>query len=380
LNIFNEISIDPERGSTIINQLKEQITWLMASGKLKTGDQLPPIKIMAKELNINLQTVRIAYQRMEMDGLVTTRQGRGTHVLSFNPLQFAKQASTQRSHTIGVIIPSWTNPFYHAVLQGVEEVAEQMGMLLLLSNAHDDPHEAWRNFAMLTARGVEGILLVSHDVSEYLDGPPDGKSHPTPNPFVTVDFPKTAGYSVNLDLLSAGRQAAQHLLEHGHERIGVITFNPQSDNVCPLLDAFEQVIDLEGKKIPLEYKATVSDFSQASGREAANRLIAMEHRPTAIFAIADLLALGAMQAIKERGLKIPQDVALVSFNDIPAASLVEPRITSVSVPAVQLGREAMKMLKTLMEGKQPADPHFILPVKLIVRESCGMHSVEKKGG
>jgi len=305
--------------------------------------------------------------------LAETRRGKGTHVLSFDPGRLTQMAASQSSHTIGVVIPTWTNPFYHAFLQGVEEVAEQEHTLILLSNAHDDPHTAWRNFAMFTAKGVDGILIVSHDISDYLDlSTLDSYNFPGA-PFVTVDAPESKGFSVNMDLGSVGYQAARHLLEHGHSLIGLITFDPQASNVRPIIDGFIQALHEAGKTLDSAYTAVVPDYSLAAGAEGAERLLDLTPPPTAIFAISDTLALGAMRAIKQRGQRIPEDVALISFNDIPTAALVEPALTSVSTPAIQLGRESMQMLKALIDGKQPAQAQVILPVKLVIRQSCGRH-------
>lgn len=371
MNLYNTINVNPTHGTTLAHQLKEQITWLIVTGKLKSGDQLPPIREMSARLGINLHTVRSAYQKLEAEGLVISRQGKGTHVLMFDPARFAQVTNSQRSHTVGVIIPSWANPFYHAFLQGVEEIAEEDRSLILLSNAHDDPHTAWRDFFMLTAKNVDGILLVSHDVSDYLAPSSLDYGNLFGTPFVTVDFPGCKGYSVNIDLESVGYQAAHHLLGHGHSLIGVVTFDPQAGNVQPIINGYNKALCEAGKARNPAYTAIVPDYSLASGSEGAEMLFNLAQPPTAIFTISDMLALGAMRAIKKRELHIPQDIALVSFNDIPTAALVEPALTTVATPAIQLGREAMKMLKDLIDGKQPAQSQIVLHVELVVRQSCG---------
>jgi DNA-binding LacI/PurR family transcriptional regulator len=377
MNLYHELAINPEHGTSIIFQLKEQITWLIASGKLTAGEQLPPIKEMAKGLGINLQTVRIAYLRLEADGLVSSHQGRGTHVLAFDPSQFARLAASQHSHTIGVVLPSMNNPFYQDVLQGVEDVAEENGMLILLTSAHEDPHHAWRNFAMLAAKGVDGILLFSHDVSQYLESFSGNSGSSTGIPFVSVDAPASTGFVVNMDLQAAGRLAARHILSHAHDRIGVITFDPRADVVKPLIDGFIQEVTTAGKIIQPGLMGIVPDFSMEAGASVARMLMSTQPPPTAVFAIADMLAFGAMQTFKRLGLRIPADVALVSFNNVSTASLVEPGLTTVSAPALQLGREGMRMLKILMDGNSPKIPQVLLPVELIIRGSCGVHLGEQ---
>ena len=112
-------------------------------------------------------------------------------------------------------------------------------------------------------------------------------------------------------------------------------------------------------------------FELQSGVEGGRKLLALEKPPTAIFAISDMLAIGAMQAIKSAGLRVPQDIALAGFNDIPLAGLVDPPLTTVKAPAEAAGREAMKMLRQLIEGKRLDRECVLLPTALVVRQSCG---------
>jgi len=365
------LTIQQDQETTLAQQIKQQITWLIASGQLKPGDQLPPVQEMAQRLGVNLHTVRSAYKKLAADGLVDSRQGRGTHVLPFDLARLALVAVEWRSHTIGVIVPSWNNPFYHALLQGIEEITEEDQSLIFLCNTHDDPNAAWGHFARLAARQVDGVLVASHDVSEFLQPAGPENHHVKELPFVTIDWPGCAGYAVQIDLQLAGYQATQHLLEHGHRRIGLITFTLDIPNVTPVNLGFEQALTGHGLPLDPSLVVRVPGFDMASGAEGARKLLNLPEPPTAIFAIADLLALGAMRAIKQTGMHIPGDMALVGFNDIPTAALVEPALTTVASPTVQAGREAMTMLQALIAGEQPPHREKILPTTLITRESCG---------
>ncbi len=374
MDVFESLSIQPGQETTFANQLKQQITWLIANGKLKAGDQLPPVQVLADQLGINLHTVRHAYQKLAADGLVESRQGRGTHVMPFDPVRLAQVAGSIRSHTIGVIVPSWTNPFYHALLQGIEEVAEAEQALLFLCNTHDDPNAALRDFARLAAKQVDGILIAAYDICHHLQPSIHKESQLTDGgnlPFVTVDWPGCSGYSVLIDLKMAGYLATRHLVEHGHRRVGLITSAQDAENVTPVNSGYEQALKESGITVDPTLVARAPGFDMISGAEGARKLLAQKEPPTAIFAIADMLALGAMQAIKQAGLRIPDEIALVGFNDIPTAALVEPALTTVAAPAVQLGREAMKMLQILIAGERPPQRQLTLPTSLILRESCG---------
>ncbi len=368
------LSVDPERGLTLAHQLKQQITWLVASGRLKTGDRLPPIRELAAHLSINLHTVRSAYRMLETEGLVETRRGRGTHVLAFDPGRTASVAKLPRSHTVGIILPSFANPFYHALLQGVEEMADEDQTLLLVGNTQDDPAEAWRYFAQMASKQVDGILVVSHNTGNRMLASLAESPESPKLPFVTVDWPQSAGYSVMIDLEGAGYQGAQHLLQHGHRRIGLITYALDVANVRPVNAGYERALQEAGIQNDPGLVARVSAFGSAAGAEGARKLIELPQPPSALFAITDLMAVGAMQVVKAAGLRIPQDIALVGFNDIPLAALVDPPLTTVAAPAYEMGQAAMKMLQSLIAGRRPARRRVVLPTALVVRQSCGLHT------
>ena len=120
--------------------------------------------------------------------------------------------------------------------------------------------------------------------------------------------------------------------------------------------------------------AAVHGFLTSAGAEGARMLLALDQPPTAIFAISDLPAIGAMCAVQQTGLRVPQDVAIVGFNDIPVAAFVNPSLTTVAAPAYEMGLEAMKMLQNLISGKQPHQKNILLPISLVIRQSCGEHS------
>lgn len=375
MNIIDQLHVSPDHESTLSAQLSQQLTWLIVNGSLQSGDRLPSIQVMAKRLGINLHTVRSAYHKLEADGLVVTRQGRGTHVLTIDPGRVILAARDQVSHTIGVILPSWTNPFYHGLLQGVQQIADEHQSLLFVSNTNDDPAAVWRDYYRFCAKKVDGILVVSHDLGGvYLLGD-ISKDLPAGPPVVTVDWPDAAGCTAGVDLESAGYQAASHLIEHGHRQLGLITYCQEISNVKPVNQGYLRALERAGIPHDPSLVIKVPGFDLAAGEAGARRLLALKNPPTALFAIADTLALGAMKAIKQAGLRIPQDMAVASFNDIPAAALVEPQLTTVSVPTVQLGQEAMRMLQTLIEGGQPPQRNIILPATLVIRQSCGEHAL-----
>jgi LacI family xylobiose transport system transcriptional regulator len=153
----------------------------------------------------------------------------------------------------------------------------------------------------------------------------------------------------------------------------LITFNECGGNILPINEGYARALrEVEIQSDPC-LVAAVRGFRMDDGAEGARQLIRLMDPPTALFAIADMLALGAMSAIKEAGLRIPHDIALTSFNDIPIAGLVDPPLTTVAAPAREMGLEAMNMLQSLIAGKRPAHKTIRLPTTLVIRQSCGVH-------
>ena len=371
-DIIDQVSVNPRRGVTLAHQVKQQINWLIASGKIKPGDRLPSVRRMADHLDINLHTVRNAYAMLEDEGLVETRQGWGTKVLATDLLRIGQSIGSIRSHTIGVIVPSLINPVYHDFLRGIQQVADANQTLIFVCSTQGEPTEAWRYVNQLLSKQVDGIVVASHDIEQFVPdepGSPERKSIGVP--FVSVDWPESSSHSVLIDLESAGYQATKHLIQHGHQRIGLITFGFGTADYRLENHGYKRALGEAGIEIDPGLIEAVQDFDVSSGREGATRLLKLPQPPTAIFAITDLMAMGAMQAIRASGRRIPQDIALVSFNDIPVAAMLEPPLTSVSLSGNELGKEAMKLLTELIKGKEPESRQIILPTTLVTRQSCG---------
>jgi len=372
MSILEHVAVDPDTDLDLWLQLKQQLTWLIASGQVPPGERLPSVRRMAGHLGIHVNTVRAAYQRLEAEGLAVTRHGSGTRVLPYDPLRAAQQASALRTHTVGVLVPRLSNPFYPALLQGVEEVARAGHTLLFICNTDDDPQTGQAYLDLLTARGADGLIIapcgMRPDQSQGLTRLDPAAS---PIPIVGVDRPGEAGYAVLLDSEGAGYAATRHLIQHGHRRIGLITCYPDTLTLRLCYQGYLQALTEAGLSAPPDLVAIASAFTTQAGYAAAGELLEGPDPPGAIFAAGDVLAAGAMQALKARGLAIPAQVALVGYNDLELAALVEPPLTSVAAPMRELGAAAMRMLAGLIAGKTPEPPRITLPTRLVVRRSCG---------
>jgi DNA-binding LacI/PurR family transcriptional regulator len=372
MDIYSKLHVSPRLDATLVVQIKEQLTWLIASGQIQPGDILPSVRSMASRLSVNLHTVRSAYQKLESQGLVETRQGVGTRVLPYDPQLFMQASSAIRSNMVGIILPDMNNPIYGQFVRGVEHIARPEHTLLLVCDMHDEIEEGLLYFQKLSEKKVDGILAVSFSLSEHL---PISGSQPEiasgVMPIVTVDWSEGDGYNVVSDQESGAYQAVRHLVEHGHRRIGRINYSMGQPSVLQTKAGYRRALAEAGIEADPALSVDVHGFLVPAGAEGARKLLSLDQPPSAIFAASDLMAVGALRAIKARGLHVPRDIALVGIDDIPNMDLIDPPLTTVSLPAFEMGRQAMQMLSCLISGKQPAHSNVRLPTALVVRQSCG---------
>ncbi|MDA8237369.1 MAG: GntR family transcriptional regulator [Chloroflexi bacterium] len=375
VDIATRIHADPGRPSTLSEQVREQLTWLISSGDLRPGDDLPSVRRFATSLGINFHTVRSAYRKLEADGLVETRQGRRTRVAPFDPRRLWPAEASARTHTVGIVLPTLVNPFYAAFLDGLDEVARETGTLPIVCATHDDQARALRSIAQLLAKGVDGLVVVSHDIAHLIvDEAGRGAGGPSALPLVVVDRPGIGGHSVEADLRGAGRIAAGHLVEHGHRAIGLVTVGRGHSNTMPLEDGFRGALREAGIPPDEDLVVRADGFSPTAGADACARLLRGGRRPSAIVAIADLLAIGVIRAARAAGLDVPRDVAVIGVDDIPLADAMDPPLTTVALPARAMGAEAMRTLGLAWAGTATHARKVMLETHLVIRESCGPHA------
>ena len=371
------LQVDASSDIPINQQLKMQLGWAIASGQLKPGERLPSVRKLAGLLKINFQTIRLAYQKIEGEGLVSTRQGVGTIVNSMGPIPLQFKPDRVRTHTIGVILPGIANPFYHAFVAGVEEFAAKNDTLVMLCCSHDDPGLALQSLRKLLAREVDGVILASC----LIPGLSDRRDLDTgKQPVVFADLPGRSGTNVLMDLENAGYSATQHLLGHGYRRVGMITHEQDFENILPLNAGYNRALAEAGIIPDDELIIRVGAFDERSGRVGIEKIFRITNPPQGLFCITDRIALGAIREIKSRGLKVPGDLAIVGFNDIPEGAYSDPSLTTVAAPAWELGAESFRRLFLLINGSPLPEPGGVLPTRLIVRESCGEHSPNSTGG
>jgi DNA-binding LacI/PurR family transcriptional regulator len=274
-------------------------------------------------------------------------------------------------NTVAVLIGG-LNPFYLALLRGIEDTAAEQGTLVLIVDTRDSPPLAEALLRRLIARGVDGVIAVSVG---GLGEEPESRDMGTGRlpPIVYVDQPDRKGHVLLFDGHAGGYAAAHHLREHGHERVGIITAPRSSPNVAEVYSGYVDALRDTGRQADPNLVAQVDAFTIENGRLGLAHLLEQDDPPSAVFAAGEVFALGALKEARARQLDVPAQLALCGYTDSPTASIVEPPLTMVSVPAREIGTRAMKTLADLIQGKTPRPRRTTLPVELILRDSCGHH-------
>ncbi|WP_293904124.1 LacI family DNA-binding transcriptional regulator [Phenylobacterium sp.] len=287
--------------------------------------------------------------------------------LGYTPNLAAKTLRTLRTEKILVTVPDISNPFFSQVIRGVEEAASAAGYAVLLGDTRHDEAREEQYAGMLRRREADGLIFLGHRLPDTLAEMVAAMGPRTP---IVNGCEFSAGLGVSsahIDNERAAAEAMDHLYGLGHSRIGVIT----GPLVSPISrDRLAGVRAAAGRRSRAEELVVATgDFSIESGAEHGGVLLQRAARPTALFCFSDEMAMGAMDAIRRRGLACPRDVSLVGFDDIRFARFLDPSLTTISQPTREIGHEVVRLLLEVLSGRSDAPRHVTLPHRLVIRAS-----------
>ena len=288
----------------------------------------------------------------------------------YQPNAVARSLVTQRTRIISMIIPEavttlFTDPFFPLLLCGVTETCNthQYQLMLSLFTTSTDPQEMYRR--VLHSGYLDGVIVAS----AALDDPLIPNLLRDQIPFVSIGFhPDERVHYVDVDNTGGARMAVEHLIRLGHRRIAAITGPPDMVAGRDRLSGYRQA--LEAHRISIDENLIAQgNFAEISGLSAMQQLL--PHSPSAVFVANDTMAIGALKALRQAGLRVPQDVTLVGFDDIPIASAIEPALTTVRQPIERLSATAVEVLLGILDGAaaEPTVSRIILPTELVIRAS-----------
>ena len=363
----------------LYHQVAEAIREQIISGKLKFGEQLPSQKKLAEQYRVSLITIKRAILELVKDGLLHGQPGKGVFVgkISHNIL-----ASQQiKGESIGAIVTDLTSPFYSSVLTAVELEAARNNYFVIFSNTDRMVPNESQQIERLKGIGVRGFVVASRQHNEgilphiqHLIG--EG----VPVVFVSFVPDKEVNY-IGTDHRMGGYLAAEHLIRLGYKRLAYVT--PEVNNPLSKLryKGFEEALSDNGmpagEDLIVYLKGVEPGNRFEIGYRLGRQLLAEKDLPEALFAYSDLLALGMKKAFLEAGMRIPHDIALVGFDDIPMAEQSVIPLTTIHQPVEQIGRLAFNTLLQKIDGDTSVTRISLMP-QLIVRESCGAAAKKMK--
>ena len=297
--------------------------------------------------------------------------------LDYQPNKLALSLLNRQTHTIGVIIPN-LDYVLSTMVKGIDEVALEAGYTVMVCQSDESFGREIVNTKRLLDSLVDGFIVSVSSETKVFEHIKKIQNKKIPlvlfdRVIDTITCPK-----VRLDNVSGGIQATQHLIDQGYKKIAILA-GPENLNISnKRMEGYLLTLKQNGMR-PDKRMIIHCDFNQQYAYEATKELLAMKNPPDAIFTISDRMAIGAMLAIKEKGLKMPDDIGLVGFNNEPVTSLVSPSISSVEMYSFEIGKATAKLFIEMLHGDEGmVQPEIVIKPKLFIRESS-RRFVPKKG-
>jgi LacI family transcriptional regulator len=337
------------------------------SGKTKKARNVTIIDV-AREANVSYSTVSRV-----MNNYPHIREDKRERVLEAakrlgyvaNPM--ARTLAGGQTRVIGLLVPDLLTEYTSQILLGIDEELANAGYDMMLHTTHNSRLREPQYMVTLTQGITEGLLLIlPMDPGAYLEG-----LHAQQFPYVIIDNQDFDDFSSTIvsDNYHGAYQAVEYLISLGHRRIGFIAGAPHTSSAFERLEAYRAALEHHGITFDPTLVAA-GNFIQTDGFRAAQSLLALDPRPTALFAANDVSAFGAMDAIRSRGLSIPEDISVVGFDDIPRASQVYPALTTVRQSLQEMGKKSTQLLLRYIHDPSLPTERIVLDTQLIVRDSC----------
>lgn len=346
------------------------------AGQRSARPKVTTIVDVARSAGVSTATVsRVLNNRPGVDAGLETRVRETIRELGYQPSRAARTLRTHKTPVWALIVADGTGPFFAEVTHGVEDVAFASDYLLVLCNANEDPAKERAYMDLAVAEEVGGVVLT----------PASRRTDLSPLiaagiPVVLVDRTLRTRYadSVIVDNVSGAFEAVAHLLAGGYERVACITGPHDTTTGDRRYVGYCEAMAAAGREVDRSL-VRVADFREAGGRRAMRALLDQERRPDAVFVANQSMAVGALQVIDEAGLEIPNDIGIVSFDDMSWSTLLRPPLTAVAQPAYDLGVESARMLLRRLEGYSGAPQVITLLPTLVVRGSSVPNRVTAGG-
>ncbi len=325
---------------------------------------------LAKAAGVSIATVSRVLNNADHPVNADTRRQvlKWAEKMGYQPNQAARSLRLERSYTVGIIADDISQtPFTPLIIRGIQDYMTAAGYFCLIINADWNPEKERKAVNDLLNRSIEGVIFAEtwhNSVNTDLD------LANKPYVFVHRLFKSPSLFSVIPDEIYGARMAVRHLIELGHRRIGYINGPENYYASAERLSGYQ--LELEAAHLPF-YPELIArgDWEVSSGYEGAKQILSVPERPTAIFAANDLMAVGAIYAIRDSGLRTPENIAIVGYDDREIAGIFRPSLTTVTLPCYEMGQASAAMLLDRLNAQTENKEEVKIRGRLIVRQSCG---------
>ena len=326
------------------------------------------IRDVARASRVSIATVsRVFNDSARVSEATRRRVLAAAERVAYWPNATARSLITNRTHTIGVLLPDLHGEFFSEVIRGIDLAGRPQGLALLVSRSGSRADELTRVVRSMRGR-VDGMIVMAPDLDD--SSVLAQCSGHVPVVLINPEIQVAGCATLSFDNTGGARSITQHLIAHGHRRIATVHGPPHNIDARQRLEGYRTALR-EAGITPAPELEIQGNFTERSGYDAAEALVAMKPRPTAVFVANDHMAVGLMGALHDFGLQIPGDIALAGFDDIPMARCLTPPLTTVHLDVEELGRRAIRLLLDPDPDGRGEPSHDVVPVTLTVRNSCG---------
>jgi LacI family transcriptional regulator len=327
------------------------------------------IRDVARASNVSIATVSRVFNNSSVVSEDTRKRVMSVASrLGYWPNGIARSLITNRTHTLGVLLPDLHGEFFSEVIHGVDLASRAHDLHILVSRTSSRADEL--TAALRSMRGrVDAMVVMAPDLGASTTLQQTASSVPTV--LINPDAPFAGCDSVSIANVEGARDVVRHLIGLGHRRIAMITGPERNIDARQRLEGYRQALGGAGLSPSAELEFA-GDFTERSGYDAALSMLRATPRPSAVFVANDYMAVGAFGAFEDRGVQVPEDLAVVGFDDIPLARYLSPPLTTVHVDMQGLGQRAVELLLDPERARRGGGAkHDLLPTALVVRNSCG---------
>ena len=320
---------------------------------------------------MHYHTIRAAYHLLEERGLVTVQPMIGTVVKEFNPFTMPDQDEIESEKLVAVLLPSLSD-FYQQIFNGMSVAAKKHGIIPVILPCGENPEYAERLYGKIKAKGFSGVINISLGFSDSFFE----KFHQSGNmgvPLVLLDVNEPDTHKLVIDTKSSICMATEHMIDHGYDTIGLINCPADWPVGQAALEGFTQALKNKDVSESRTSIYTVPNFNYEAGKFVAESILHEGSLPRAVVTVSDDLALGLISVLQKRGVKVPEDIAIIGYNDIFLSSVVAPPLSTVALPLYDMGVQSMEAMYQVMSEDMTFWIEQVFSGRLIKRASCGCH-------